>query len=220
VDTDVRDFEAPLTEPPAPPSGSRRHWVRGTVIALLVVLAVSAVAGGTWIARYQPLGADGNGFTSFPPSSDVKWTSQPVGWTGAPTGATIYSAVVPKGTTFTYGFVIANNGPVAVTIVAIGEPFENDQHMAVRRMPVAYRPNMQGARDTTSGWLPFKPFTLQPGTDAGIRMQATAGTCIPVASSLSFGVESITYRVFGFTRHLDWFQPNIQIDLLGQRGCQ
>ncbi len=139
-------------------------------------------------------------------------------WEGLPGSPMVYTAGISQGTSITYRFSIANNGPAGVTVVGVGDPLQADPGQAASLKVVSFRPDLQVAHDASTGWVPFRPFALSPGSQAGIEMQLTLKQCMPKAAGMMFGSVPVTFRVSGLTRHV-WFQPDVQIDLRGTGNC-
>ncbi len=209
----VRPPDFPPVDPHASEDGGRRRWPRrvGLVAAGAVLLAL--ISGATWIARYQPIQAGSSGYA---PPKGIGATSNPVTWEGAdiPPGATVFTIPATRDMSFRYLFSITNAGPVSITIHGIGLPGSEQAGDLVVRFPVRVQENRYEPGPLGSAWIPFRSFTLHPGQEATIEMQATLLGCIQKSTSVSWGDEEVTYSVFGITRHAT-FTPAVQIQLVG-----
>ena len=204
-------LEPPLAPPEPPPATTpprrRRRWPRWLALAGVLAVVVALIAGGTWVARYDPLTHGSIGYRPIGVKAQLVDVSYAL--TDPPQ---IFRVQAVTGMTFRYRFAIANAGPVAITIKDVGLPEERSGDV-VNRRPVRVMTNAY-AGPTGSPWIGFRPFTLAPGQEGGIEMQATLTGCLTNASTISWGEEEITFSVFGLTRH-ETFTPDIVMALVG-----
>ncbi|MDQ6874252.1 MAG: hypothetical protein M3042_04190, partial [Actinomycetota bacterium] len=191
-----RVLDVPPTPTTVSPAPRRRRWP--ALILLVLVLIVSVlVAGGAYLAHYQPLGP-GNG------EFDVKTTGSTQIRTLENAWGTDYRIVSPKaGDHFDIYFAIANSGALPVTITRIAQPFNSrgtvgdpshPDSTSAGQVSFATGPSLQ---DFRSG-----PVTLAPGGNAQVRLSFTVLDCATVADPrlVSSGTTvTVTYRTFGFS---------------------
>jgi hypothetical protein len=125
------------------------------------------------------------------------------------------------GTVVRYRFSILNDGPISVTITRIGLPAADQIGMAVTRFPVRVIPDVS-ARDDSGTLPPFEPwhpFTMEPGQEAAIEMEATnEGGCTPIETGMYWWTEEIRFSVFGIPRETS-FEQNVEMRFVGVEGC-
>lgn len=205
-------LQPPLAPPEPPPiathPGRPRRWPRRLLLAGALLLVLALVAGGTWVARYDPLATGSIGYAA-PAGLGAKVVD--VSW-ALPNPPLIYRIPAVTGMTFDYRFSIRNDGPVSITIKDVGIPAERSGNV-VNRHPVRVMANAY-AGPTGSPWIGFRPITLAPGQEGAIEMQATFQGCLPSLDKLSWSDEEMKYSVLGITRH-ETFTPDIVIVLVG-----
>jgi hypothetical protein len=172
------------------------------------VLVVPAVlAGGVWVARYDPLT---RGSIGWAPPKNIAVKVVDVSW-ALPDAPRIFKIDATAGVAFRYRFSIANEGPVPVRIEDVGTSDEHSAPMIPRR-PVRVMLDPYATPDGTP-WISFRPFTLSPGQEAAIEMQVDVShPCYAAGTSASWSSEDMTYSVFGITRHAV-FATNVEIVL-------
>jgi hypothetical protein len=209
VKTQVRPPIAP-PEPPATTVGPRRRrWLRWVALVVVLIIVAAFIAGVSWIARYDPLARGSIGYAP-PAGVDAKVVDVSYAIADAPL---IFRIPAVTGMTFRYRFSIRNDGPVAITIRDVGIPVERTGNV-VNRHPVRVMTNAY-ATPTGSPWIAFQPFTLAPGQEGAIEMEATLHGC--VEDMLGWGDEEMTYTVFGISRHV-MFVPDVELTLVGGPG--
>ena len=200
MDTAVRPTAPPIAEPATPKR--RWPWVVGTAA---IALAVGIGATIAWIANVEPLGP---GSVMYGPASVRISVPQPApSVTGfdvnalGVTGGVIEIPARPE-MRFTYLVSIRNDGPVAIRIMDVGQGVPPAQ---VTRRIVAFDPD-RGTSASTA-FVPFSPFTLAPGEEAGLRMEVRVqGFCMTRRGYASWSSEPVSFRVLGFfafSRHTD-----------------
>ena len=206
METQVQPPQAP-PEPRvvSPDQDGPRRWRRRLALVAALVLVGALISGGTWVARYDPLATGSFGYTPL----GVKARLVDVGY-ALPDPPRIFRIQAVTGMTFRYRFSIRNDGPVAITIKDVGVSEERSGDL-VNRRPVRVMTNAY-AGPTGSPWISFRPFTLAPGQEGAVEMQATLTGCVD--GTISWGQEEITYSVLGITRH-EMFTPDIVVALFG-----
>lgn len=128
-----------------------------------------------------------------------------------------YVFEVPTGraATFRYRFSIRNDGPFAVTI----------RHVAAHDGDGPARVTRRAVRIDTAplsgpiAYQPWHPFTLDPGDEATLEMQATyEGMCMARGDALSWNREPVTFSVLGVTRHED-VMVGVEVRFVGTGDC-
>jgi hypothetical protein len=180
-------------------------------LAVVLILISGLIAAATWIGHYDPLS---RGSIGYPPPAGVGAKVVDVSYaiSDAPR---IFRIPAVTGMTFRYRFSISNDGPAAITIKDVGDVWEHTGN-AVNRRPVRIMTDAY-ATPTGSPWIAFRPFTLAPGQEGAIEMEATLKGCMDAAETLGWSDENITYTVFGFTRQ-EMFSPDVDVTLVGGPG--
>jgi len=160
---------------------SARAW------ALVAYLAVLALVAGIvlFAVRYQPLKA-----ANFA-SGSVTSSSANVVRVGYTTGGT-----------FSFGFLVVNDGPLPVKIQRIQVTGQNDLLITVGLETAAQR----YAGSLTQGdpsLDKFLPFTLAGGDRRWIAVRTHFGNCgrFAAGASQTYTRFNVTYSVLGFTKH-------------------
>ena len=160
---------------------SARAWA---LVAYLVVLSV--VAGIVVFAvRYQPLTAAN--FASGPVTSS---------------GANVVRVGYANGGTFSFGFLVVNDGPLPVKIQRIQVTGQNDLLVTVGLESAAKRYAGSLAQGDPS-LDKFLPFTLAGGDRRWIVVRTRFGNCanLDPGDSEAYTQFDVTYSVLGFTKH-------------------
>lgn len=137
--------------------GSRRLSLR---IASAMV-AVVALAGVAWLARYQPLAA-GNAATI--PGDLAEEFFQ---------GREEVVVSYDHGETYTYGFTVQNTGPLPTTVLTVVVPGAGLLHPEEIRVAPPDDPLELDPGTMTT----FEPFSLEVGAERGIRVTARFLRC-------------------------------------------
>jgi hypothetical protein len=209
------DLGAPPTSPPAvpaeaPPAPGRRRLVRLLALVMGILFLFLGITALIWVEQYDPLGAGSSGFrpdlSVDPRSRDVSAGQGPVQtlWTVRPT----------EGAPFTYAFSIHNDGPVSITVTSIGLPMQEQRGDMVTRVAKWVDPDPYDRHNVHE---PFHAFTLEPGAEANVWMEATVTHCEGDGGTMSWSSEPIVFRVFGLTRST-YFTPDSAIGFVGGRG--
>jgi hypothetical protein len=160
---------------------SARAW------ALVAYLAVLALVAGIvlFAVRYQPLTAAN--FASGPVTSS---------------GANVVRVGYANGGTFSFGFLVVNDGPLPVKIQRIQVTGQNDLLVTVGLETAAQRYAGSLAQGDPS-LDKFLPFTLAGGERRWIAVRARFGNCgrFAVGASQTYTRFNVTYSVLGFTKH-------------------
>jgi hypothetical protein len=190
-----------LTRPPETPvrpravAEARRRWPRRLVtIAVVVALIVGGIAA-VWLANVEPLAT---GPVTFPITQrGLRVERRDVDALGV-TG-TVQSLPMIRGMVFRYRFSLANTGRLPVTIVDVGFP----QPHGISTHVVRANPSLLDDTRAGSGYGPFAPFRLPPGSVAGLTMEVDVArdACSAPGSFTSWYQEPVTYRVLDVTRH-------------------
>ncbi len=184
-------------------SGARwtaRAWA---LVAYLAVLA--AVAGIVLFAvRYQPL-------------STANFASGPV----TESGQNMVRVEYANGGTFSFGFLLVNDGPLPLKIQRIQLTGQNELLVPVRLETAAKRDaGILGEGDPSLE--KFLPFTLSGGDRRWIVVRTSFGNCGRFAAGAfeTYTQFQVTYSVVGFTKHA-WvpLPKDIRVDAPPDYGC-
>jgi hypothetical protein len=180
------------------------------------IVLLLLVGGVTWIANYDPLVA-GN-FPAFAPA-DPALRMKDVEAFGV--SRRILSVEVQRGDRFSYRFSIRNNGPVGITVTRIGSSRFDQQGNVVTRYPVRVIPDVwiRDGRGTLPAFEPWHAFSLRPGQEAIVEMEATYERgCIERGGTLGWYVEPVAFSVYGLPRETN-FVTGAEVRFLGTEGC-
>jgi len=159
---------------------SARAW------ALVAYLAVLAVVAGivVFAVRYQPLTAAN--FASGPVTSS---------------GADVVRVGYVNGGSFSFGFLVVNDGPLPVQIQRIQFTGQNDLLVTVGLETAAKRYARSLAEGDPS-LDKFLPFTLAGGDRRWIAVRTRFGNCANSDEGVirTYTHITMTYRVLGFTK--------------------
>ena len=160
--------------------------VRALTLALLAI-----VAGVVWVSNVEPLGPGSSAFAIGDPR--VEASERPID--AFDVSGVVDTVKAEKGSTFRYVVSIRNDGPVAVTIKAVGG---DGGAISRRAVAVNLHPYENG-----SVFGPFAPFKLGRGEEAFIQMEVRVSEdgCIEGRGFVGWYAEPITYSIFGITRH-------------------
>ena len=159
---------------------SARAW------ALVAYLAVLAVVAGivVFAVRFQPLAAAN--FASGPVTSS---------------GANVVRVGYVDGGTFSFGFLLVNDGPLPVKIQRIQVIGQNDLLVTagLETAPKRYAGSL-GEGDPSLD--KFLPFTLAGGDRRWIAVRTRFGNCdrFAAGASQTYTRFNVTYSVLGFTK--------------------
>jgi hypothetical protein len=206
VDTIVRPPEAPPEEPVSSSTG-RRGPRRAIVVAVTLLVGV-LIAAGAWLVNAEPLGRGSYGFGV---ADSLHATYSDIDALGV-SGRVIRIPAAP-GLVFRYRFTVANTGSLPVTITDAGS---RPQPSAVSRSVVAMKPNMSVGGAVVEGFVPFRPFRLGPGQQAGLEMEVRLADdyCFARDTFLSWYQEPVSFRLFGINRRAD-VETGTEIELTG-----
>jgi hypothetical protein len=158
-----------------------RAWA--LVAYLAVLAAVAAIA--LFALRYQPLSA-------------ANLASGPV----TSSGANVVRVGYANGGTFSFGFLVVNDGPFPVKIQRIQTTGQSALLVPVRLETAAKRyAGSLGEGDPSLE--KFLPFTLAGGDRRWIVVQTRFGNCDRFAAGAfeAYTRFQVTYTVLGFTKH-------------------
>jgi hypothetical protein len=160
---------------------SARAW------AAVAYLAVLAVVGGivVFAVRYQPLTAAN--FASGPVTSS---------------GANVVRVGYASGGTFTFGFLVVNEGPLPVKIQGIRVTGRNDL-LVTAGLEMAGKRYAGSLAQGDPSLDKFLPFTLAGGDRRWIAVRTRFGNCdrFAAGASQTYTRFNVTYSVLGFTKH-------------------
>jgi len=158
-----------------------RAWA--LVAYLAVLAAVSAIV--LFALRYQPLSAAN--FASGPVTSS---------------GANVVRVGYANGGTFSFGFLVVNDGPLPVKIQGIHVTGQSDLLVTVRLETAAKR-DAGSLSEFDPSLEKFLPFTLAGGDRRWIVVRTRFGNCADFeAGDLdTYTHFNVTYSVLGFTKH-------------------
>ena len=158
---------------------SARAW------ALVAYLAVLALVAGIvlFAVRYQPLTAAN--FASGPVTSS---------------GANVVRIGYANGGSFSFGFLVVNDGPLPVQIKRIQVTGQNDLLVTIGLETAAQRYAGSLAQGDPS-LDKFLPFTLAGGERRWIAVRTRFGNCdrFAAGASQTYTRFNVTYSVLGFT---------------------
>jgi hypothetical protein len=160
---------------------SARAWA---LVAYLLVLGL--VAGIVLFAfRYQPLTAAN--FASGPVTSS---------------GANVVRVGYVSGGTFTFGFLVVNEGPLPVKIQGIRVTGRNDL-LVTAGLEMAGKRYAGSLAQGDPSLDKFLPFTLAGGDRRWIAVRTRFGNCgrFAAGASQTYTRFNVTYSVLGFTKH-------------------
>ena len=158
-----------------------RAWAM--VAYLAVLAAVAAIV--LFAVRYQPLSAAN--FASGPVTSS---------------GPNMVRVGYANGGTFSFGFLIVNDGPLPVKIQRIHVTGQSELLVTVRLETAAKRyAGSLGEGDASLD--KFLPFTLAGGDRRWIVVRTRFGNCanFDPGDSEAYTQFNVTYSVLGFTKH-------------------
>jgi len=203
VDTRIRP---PVVVRAAIEPERRRRWP--WAVAVMVVAALAATLA--WLVNVEPLGYGSSTFAVRDPRARATMGSVDA------FDVTGQVATVPmkRGLVFHYDVSIRNDGPLSVTIVDVGSPSD----LMTPRQVVAMKPDLYEGGSVSDGYVPFEPFDLPPGQEAGLRMEVriTQAACYAPGGYASWYREPVTYRIAGITRHAD-VETRLEVRLAGTR---
>ena len=174
--------------------------------ALVAYLAVLGVVAGIvlFALRYQPLSAAN--FASDPvPQSDSKMVR--VGY--------------ENGGTFSFGFLVVNDGPLPIKIQRIQVTGQNDLLVTagIEMAPKRYAGSLAQGDPSLDKFLPF---TLAGGERRWIAVRARFGNCgrFAAGASQTYTRFNVTYTVLGLTKHA-WvpLPKDVGVDAPADSAC-
>jgi hypothetical protein len=117
---------------------------------------------------------------------------------------------------FRYRFSIRNEGPIRVTITDAGH---RPQGFMISRRVVGMNPDINRPGDATRNFVPFQPFDLAPGVEAGLEIEVrlASDACLVPRSSMFWSTEPIAYRVLGLPMSTR-VETGTEIRLIGTRS--
>jgi hypothetical protein len=191
----------PTTAEPAPVVVITRSRRRRAVLLVAAALLVAVLGAGVpWINTYQPL-SGGNG-------SYGVWL-EPGGLENVVTidnafGQEYRVVGAGAGDEITMLFPLDNHGPLGVTILDIGQPF-NPWGTVGDRMHIDQTSLGRVTRALDSSeqeWVPLTPFALPAGGHTQIRLAFDVLDCATVESETGSSATTVevTYRVLGVNR--------------------
>lgn len=204
MSVDTTPEARPLPEPAGDASsGGWRHrrWLRRTVLALVLAIALAAVAGLIWAQHYQPL-ALGSGQTGVT-SDDVRVVDD----TNA-LGAQ-YTIVRPTGGDVATAHVtiwVDPDAPYGVTVEDVGIPgmlVGDPTHSGfLDSLAVTMRGASSGGEQPL---VPFASVTLSPGESLDLELAMTFAACNRPAPGRTSSLTAVplTYRALGMTHHIE-----------------
>jgi hypothetical protein len=177
-----------------------RAWA---LVAYLVVLA--AVAGIVFFAvRYQPVSA-------------ANFASGPV----MEAGRNVVRVEYENGGTFSFGFLLVNDGPLPLKIQRIQVTGKNELLIPVR-FETAPKRDAGSLGEGDPSLAKFLPFTLDGGDRRWIVLRTRFGNCGRFAANAfeTYTQFQVTYRVLGLTKHVWVSLPkDIRVDSPPDSGC-
>jgi hypothetical protein len=185
----------------------RRRW---PWLGLAILVTIVLLVGSIWIANYVPLVQGSSGFGTL--RKDVREIDvEAFDITGH-----VFEVPVGRLARFRYEFSIRNNGPFSVTIEDVGAQASGGSsrlgRRAIRVIPDAY----EGPR---SGYERWHPFSLAPGHEATIEMEAIyRGRCVLRNTAMSWSWEPVTYSILGIPRHDD-VMVGVEVRFVGTGDC-
>jgi hypothetical protein len=173
------------------------------LVAYLVVLA--AVAGIVFFAlRYQPVSA-------------ANFASGPV----MEAGRNMVRVEYENGGTFSFGFLLVNDGPLPLKIQRIQVTGKNELLIPVR-VETAPKRDAGSLGEGDPSLKKFLPFTLDGGDRRWIVLRTRFGNCGRFAAGAfeTYTQFQVTYRVLGLTKHVWVSLPkDIRVDSPPDSGC-
>jgi len=174
----------------------RRRRRRSLAFALLVPLLATVAAGFAYIARYQPLRADGWGSgvddTNVVESFDAS----------APDGSDFRQYrldVIERDDRVWFAFTLHNTGPLPTKILSVGSEPAPGSLSPLQQRAVLLGPPDAGAHPSPRHAERFAPFTLTGRT--GIRyviVDAQIGNCRRTPDpAVTTGSIDVTYELYG-----------------------
>jgi hypothetical protein len=210
VDTLTRPMEIGSPQPPA-----RRRWVRRVLVSVGVGLLAFS---GVYLARYQPLSADGTGATWVDPRHATRLGdfSPPVG-----ESFSAYRVRYEDGSSFSYAMTLSNEGPLPVTITSIGEDGCRDcpSPLVFERAVVA--PDGGTFQHDRKRATPFHGFVLQPGSSRYVVIETRFDNCESYAppGGVTYGSIPVGYRTWGVEHQVLLPMPYSLDVWIGGEGC-
>ena len=197
----------------------KRRWALWLAVGVVLV-AVAGVSAQVSLVQGHPLG-QGSTSSSFGLGSSCG------GFEPTATMARCNEVAFVPGSAVGLGFSVRNNGPVALTIVAV-KGLGNESPMTLAELnPVL--PPAGGPGDVTfafDGARPFQPIDLAPGQDAAIQFVGRMRTCDAVHGHWSPGVgmrfdrARLTVRVLAMSSEIEVpLQQALQIDSPAAGAC-
>jgi hypothetical protein len=173
------------------------------LVAYLVVLA--GVAGIVVFAvRYQPLSA-----ANFASGTVTE------------SGRDMIRLEYANGGTFSFGFLLVNDGPLPLKIQRIQLTGQNELLIPVRLETAAKR-DAGSLGEGDPSLEKFLPFTLAGGDRSWIVVRTRFGNCglFPAGAFTTYTQFQVTYSVLGLTKHVWVSLPkDIRVDSPPDYGC-
>ena len=173
------------------------------LVVYLIILAILATMV-VFAVRYQPL-TIGN-FVS----------SEPVG-----AGSNMISPVYTEGGTFSFGFMLINDGPVPVTVERI-QFTGNDELLAPIRIEMANRRDAGAIAPGDPSLQKFLRFSLDGGGRQWIVVRTSFANCdrYPARTFTTFWRLKVTYRMVAYTKSA-WIElpKDIRVDSPPDYAC-
>jgi hypothetical protein len=182
--------------------------VVGIVVTLLTL-------GSIWIANYAPL-VQGSLELSTD-RDDVKM----IRVDAFDMRGTVFTVPTGRTATFRYRLSISNSGPVAVRIDSIGtsDGSDGEGSMIRRAIEVIPDPWRSGGIVGYSSEEPWHPFTLAPGREAVVVMEAVyGGRCMGRGDSVAWYWEPVSFSVLGVPRN-EIIEAGVEVRLTGDGSC-
>jgi len=180
-------------------------------------LVVSFAVFAAWfVSTFQPIRANAGGMPTLVRGDETNY-GQFIDPTGGPPFSP-HAVQYHDGKTFVYGFTLVNDGPVSLTVDAIGSPGGAPLRQISVRTGVSSSIYSASATDPTR---PFEPFVLAPHAERFVEVVTRFAGC-----SLGSGVGSavtvvslrVQFRFFGV--HRQAFLPlPYALRVTGNDGC-
>ena len=212
MDTIVR----PPDTSEAPTIARRRRWPRVVILVVLGIVGTLLALGTIWIANYMPLVQGSLGLRTD--RDDVKM----VRVDAFDMRGTVFTVPTGRTAAFSYRLSISNSGPVAVRIDDIGTSDGTDGEGSLTRRAIEVIPDPWRSGGTVgyTSEEPWHPFTLSPGREAVVVMEAVYdGRCMGRRDSVTWYWEPVSFSVLGVPR-TDIIEAGVEVRFTGDGSCE